>query len=82
MQTIVQIHPSWQKQESHLMRRLHQIVSGDGNGPFAKDSGYPWQLDCSNDWWASLDGTQLTVAHRYRQDKSDAVAKLAELLFA
>lgn len=78
----IQIDPNWAKNEETLMKRLHQIVSGTGDGPFSKTSGYKWQLDASNDWWAEIREGNLIVAHRYTQKKADAVANLCGILFA
>lgn len=75
------LDPNWLKHEEALMKRLHQIVSGTGDGPFSKTSGYAWQLDASNDWWAEINEGRLIIAHRYTQQKADAVACLCEVLF-
>ncbi len=69
------------RNEEQLMKRLNQMVSGNDCGPFKKDSGYQWQLDGSNDWWASIEGNTLIVEHRYRQEKADALAALCKVLF-
>jgi hypothetical protein len=72
--TPIKIHPLWAKDETALMKRLHQVISGTSDGPFQKDSGYKWQLDASNDWWAELRGDELILACRYNQAKLEALA--------
>lgn len=58
------------RDEERVMRRLHQIIDGSGDGPFRRESGYTWQVDCNNDWWAEIcqdgDDRVLVVACRYR----------------
>lgn len=80
--TIPNIDKNWVEAEDLLMQRLNAMVSGTNHGPFSKDSGYKWQLDGSNDWWAELRGDTLVVAHRYKQESADALAGLAKVLFA
>jgi hypothetical protein len=77
----INLDPCWLRQEADLFKRLHQIVSGSGDGPFAKEHGYKWQLDASNNWWAELQGNKLVIAHRYSAEKAEAVARLCSLLF-
>ena len=92
----VNIHKTWSKDEKStkaLMDRLHQIVSGTGNGPFKKNSGFAYQLDAANDWFAETkrikegvaatkrEYTELTVGHRYSQSRADAVAQLVKEMF-
>ena len=54
------------------MDRLHAIVAGGkhaDDGPFQRDSGYKWQLDSSNDYWAEVQGGTLVLVSRYGGDK-------------
>ncbi len=38
------------------------------DGPFGpRDTGYRWQLDGSNDWWAEVKGDTLVLACRYER---------------
>jgi hypothetical protein len=87
----------WFDCEQYLMKRLEQIVSGHGDGPFKKDSGYKWQLDSSNNWWANIrkyplgvtvegkEPTQfkyvLVIAARYEWQPLEEVVALAKKLF-
>ena len=56
MEKTLRLKRNWAKpqDEQHMMKRLHDIVSGGPDGPFEKDDGYKWQLDASNNWWAEL----------------------------
>ncbi len=75
MEAIIEIHESWLEDPVCLMNWLHDVISGpsrsgvnDGlfeNGPFEKESGYHWQLDASNDWWAEIREDKLVLAWRY-----------------
>ncbi len=84
MEHKVKIHPNWlnKENEQKLMTRLHQIVSGDGNGPFQKEHGYRWQLDASNDWLAEIKEDELVICYRYGKPKGEAVANLCKELFS
>ncbi len=64
-EVMIKVHQKWLEDEEALMWRLKQIISGDGYGPYKKDSGYAWQLDASNDWWAEIRNGTLIVAYRY-----------------
>lgn len=69
-ETIENIHPSWFEDELALMTRIKQIISGDENGPFEQKTGYKWQLDGSNDWWAEIRGNnKIVIAYRYGESK-------------
>ena len=56
MEKTLRLQRNWARpeDEEHLMKRLHEIVSGGPDGPFKKDDGYHWQLDSGNNWWAEL----------------------------
>lgn len=71
MEESISIHSSWleKKHEEDLMKRLNKIVSGNGDGPYKKESGYAWQLDGSDNWWAEVRGDKLILASRYRYEK-------------
>jgi len=83
---IKNIEKSWVEAEKLLMNRLHRMITcsdnGGDDGPFEKDSGYKWQLDASNDWWAELRGDTLVIAHRYKQEAAYALGGLAKHFMA
>jgi len=82
MEITVKIHHSWIKDEHALITRLHHILSDSDDGPFAKDSGYKWQLDASNNWWAEIKEDKLILATRYSKEKLDALGHFVELFLA
>ncbi len=73
--------------EEAVMKRLLAILRAPDNkmdGPFGpRETGYRWQLDISNDWWAELatvtdtGNAVLTIAYRYN-GTDNRVRKLAE----
>ena len=70
--------------DAEIADRLHQIVDGTGDGPFLQKSGYQWQLDSANNWWADVreagvEGRSLVVAHRYGH--ADKVQTWLEYVF-
>lgn len=83
MEKKIKISPKIASQEDYIMRRLHGMIRADGNGPFKKDSGYNYQLDSSNDWWAKIEGNKLVLACRYpyQERKLNAVAALCRIEF-
>jgi len=69
--------------EKKVVRRLRDIICGsDTRGPFEKESGYRWQLDESNDWWAELRGNLLVVDSRLRGDDLEKLLPWLEAVFS
>jgi hypothetical protein len=68
--------------EQMIMRRLHQIVSGSNHGPFKKETGWKWQLDESNDWFAELNGGTLTLIHRYSESWVKGLSEWVKIYFS
>lgn len=58
------VSPAWARDELGLMIRISEVVAGVGHCPEKQDAGYDWRLDDHNDWWATLQGRELIVAHR------------------
>ena len=79
---IIEVNKNWLKEEEALMMRLHCIISNAGLGPDRKESGYAWQLDSSNDWWAETRGGKLVLAYRYHEDRLNALADFCEVWLA
>jgi len=82
----IKIHPHWLKTENEeaLMRRLHAVIAGSAhqdNGSFKRDTGYKWQLDSSNDWWAEVRDDNLILAWRYDGDKAKALVQFVKAWF-
>lgn len=77
----INVDSNWKQYEKHLMTRLHQIVKGSGEGPYWLEDEKKWQLDSSNDWWATLEGGSLVVVARYPNQPLEEVMALAEKLF-
>lgn len=74
----ITVHPNWLKDEEALMTRLHQIISGFGEGPYKSlGSDHKWQLDDSNDWWARIENGKLILTCRYNYEKLAAFASFA-----
>jgi len=62
----IEVHREWLKFEDSLMTRIKEILSGSEiPGPFKHDSGYSWQLDATNDWFAEVRDGKLIIAYRY-----------------
>jgi hypothetical protein len=87
MGEVIKIHPMWlegEENEKALMKRLHQIISGNGDGPFRlkHEASRPhrWQLDSSNDWWAEIQGKDLVLSCRYNAEKLKAFASFAQFV--
>jgi hypothetical protein len=59
----IEIGPNWNEED--LMKRLNRIISPHDYGLFKKDTGYGWQLDSSNDYWAQIRDGKLVLAYRY-----------------
>jgi hypothetical protein len=73
------IPKGWQGRETELMRRLTEIIKGynrvfdESNMPVDRGegySGYRWQLDWANDWFAQIypvgtGAPVLVVSYRY-----------------
>ena len=82
MEIKVKVHRHWK--ESEVITRLKAILSADPHGPFKQNSGYDYQMDSGNDWWAEIrNGPALSryliVAHRY---KSPAVMTALKVYLA
>ena len=65
MEEVIEVSPGWVKEEEELMKRLNRIISIHTYGLFKKDTGYGWQLDSTNDYWASIRDGKLVLAYRY-----------------
>ena len=76
----VRISKDWANVESLLMHQIARClgVMSAEFGPFLKRDGKNWQLDSSNDWWAHLEGQELTLTTRYRDKKLKALADYVE----
>ena len=68
--------------EENLIKRLHDIISGSGNGPFKKDSGMAWQLDGTNDWWAEVNEGKLTICSRYGGERFHTLISFCKIWFS
>jgi hypothetical protein len=82
----LKIHPHWLKPEAEesLMNRLHAIIAGNkhpDNGPFERNTGYKWQLDCSNNFWAEVRGDVLVLACRYDSDRTKTFVEFVKEWF-
>ena len=78
------LSPVWARPENEqkLMRRLTVVICGeDSQGPFKKDSGYKWQLDPANNYWASVENGKLVIAYRYDPKRLAVLAAFCELWF-
>ena len=87
MESQIKIHRNWFKAEYEkvLMTRLHAIIgrgAPQDNGPFQRDTGYKWQLDSSNDYWAEVRGDTLVLASRYGGDRHKTLVAFVEAWFA
>lgn len=86
MEAIINLPKEWRapELEERLMKRLHCILRGPStsDAPYQKTSGYKWQLDDSNDWWAQVseDRSQLTIAYRYGYGFPGKLNNLARFL--
>lgn len=74
----IPIDKGWLKEEEALMKRIADHVVGreDHFSPERQDSGYNWQLDSHNDWWAEFDLEKrqddealLVLAYRYGREE-------------
>jgi len=80
----IDIDRNWLRKENEeeLMRRLHNITSGTGRGPFKKDTGFPWQLDESNDYWAEVEDGKLVLGCRYSGERAHAFVAFCKIWLA
>lgn len=75
----IPISKGWLAEEEALMKRAADHVVGreDHFSPERQVSGYDWQLDSNNDWWAEFDLEKrhqdgeavLVLAYRYGRDE-------------
>jgi|GEM_PF-5916302 len=63
------VHPNIiqsDKQLEELIKRLARLICNDDKHVSERDSGYRWQLDDSNDWWADIEANnKIIIAYRY-----------------
>jgi len=67
----ITINKKWlEKEEKEIMRQIRKLIGEKENDslPFRKESGYDWQLDCGNDWFAEIKKDKLTVVYRYGEE--------------
>jgi len=63
----VRVSRFW-KDEERLVKRIARAVCSSDENVHKKDSGYPWALDGSNDWWCDhldLETREIKITYRY-----------------
>lgn len=53
-----------EEDDKAIIERVARIVTWEPK-IFVKESGYKYQLDTSNNWWAGKEGDEFVLAYRY-----------------